>query len=127
MPAPVRIKVYGLISLTRRGYLMCLAAGLVLLVILLLLWALVMTEPLGLHQSEETTFGQVLWTFLRQNLPWILLLAALLEALEALVVLRRFRRAVAERSAGAESLCEKGDRPLEAREVSPLDPNNKGN
>jgi membrane protein implicated in regulation of membrane protease activity len=108
MPPPVRIKVYGLISLTRRGYLMFLGAGLVLLVILLLLWALVLTEPLRPDQPEEATFAQVLWTFLRENLPWILLLAALLEVLEAFIVLRRFRRAEADRSNGAERSWPKG-------------------
>jgi hypothetical protein len=46
--------------------------------------------------------GLVLWDFLRAYMPWILLLAVLLEAVEAFVVLRRFRRAEAERQADAQ-------------------------
>ena len=39
MQPPVRVKVYGLISLSKRAYLYCVAAGAVGLVAMLLVWS----------------------------------------------------------------------------------------
>jgi hypothetical protein len=81
---------------------MYLAAGGVLLVVLLLFWLLVIAPTPPPAGQEEMPGGLVLWDFLRAYMPWILLLAVLLEAVEAFVVLRRFRRAEAERQADAQ-------------------------
>jgi hypothetical protein len=105
-PPAVRIKVYGLISLTRQGYLRFLAAGGVLLVVLFVLWAVVIAR-LPLH-GEAGSVVEVLWTMLRNYMPLLLLLAALLEAIEAAIVLGRFRRAEAQRQAGAHEVNSEG-------------------
>jgi hypothetical protein len=100
MPPPVRIKVYGLISLTRRGYLVCLGLGAVLFVVLLALWALLIAPRSPAEPAEP---GEpALWALLRDGMPWVIVAAALLEGVEAYFVLRRFRRAEAEQRAGAQ-------------------------
>jgi hypothetical protein len=97
---PVRVKVYGLIALTKRGYLRCLAVGVVLMVALLLAWALFLAgPPTPAEQSGDAGFS--LWWVVREWTPWIIVAAAFLEGIEAYFVLRRFRRAEAERQAGA--------------------------
>jgi membrane protein implicated in regulation of membrane protease activity len=96
---PVKVKVYGLISLTRRGYMICLGVGVGMLVVLLLAWALFIAGP---PTPAEQAGAFTLWTLVRVYTPLILLAAALLEGIEVYFVLRRFRRAEAERLAGAQ-------------------------
>jgi hypothetical protein len=88
---PVRVKVYGLVSFTRRRYLGQLtAAGLGMLALLLLWW---WRWP-ALRGAFEQASGRLgAWArALGDNLPWVLLGAALVQVVEALVVLRTFAR-----------------------------------
>ena len=101
-PPPVRIKVYGLIPLTRRGYLLCQAGGVVLLLVLLVLWALfIAPKPMPPQLALP-------WRLVLENTPLIFLVVVLLEGVETFVVLRRFRRAEAQRPAGAHEVPSEG-------------------
>lgn len=95
MAPPIRVKVYGL-SLTRRGYLFWVAAGAVLFVFLMALWVVLFagSEPTPAETVGESPWA-LLWSFLRGWMPFLLVAAALLEALEIYVVLGRFRKAEA--------------------------------
>lgn len=99
MPEPVRIKLYGL-PLTRRGYLRFLAAGLVLAVLLLLVWAVALGGPP--RPEEEVVSGPTFVLILRRVMPWVILAALVLESIEALIVLNRFRRAEAQQHTAPE-------------------------
>lgn len=97
---PVRIRLYGILRLTRRGYLRMLACGLVLL---LALWAALVFTPLPRPTVEPglTPTGVILWLWVRDHFHWIVLAAVVAEALEAFVVLRRFAAEEARQRAGA--------------------------
>lgn len=96
-PEPVRIKLYGLLSMTRRGYLAQLITGIVLLVSLFLAWYAFW--PYRRLEPRAGGMGVTIW--LMHHLPWLLLILGLLFAVEAVIVLRRFRRAEARRSGSA--------------------------
>lgn len=95
MQPPVRVKIYGLISLTRRAYLYCVAVGVVGLVVLLVIWGLTAGPPTPAEKSGQFPLTPIyIW---RNYAPWLLAAAALLEGIEVYVVLKRFRRAETER------------------------------
>jgi hypothetical protein len=107
MPPPVRVKVYG-ISMTRRGYLVCVGIAVVLILALAVGW-LVLFWGVRPAPEERTGGGLLLlWAFFRDWLPLVLLVIAVLQVLEAFVVLRRFRRAEAEQASGAHDLTSRG-------------------
>jgi hypothetical protein len=83
--APVRVKVYGLVSLTRRAYLICQAFGLTLGLILM---------AIGIW-GPRTGVEDFFVTFLNV-LPSVSLVILAAGALETLVVLAHFRRKEAE-------------------------------
>jgi hypothetical protein len=97
MEPPIRIKLYGLVSVTKRGYLTQLALVVVLLVLLLILW---FSVPPAVDLKETPPELANSWKYqvgvrvrpLLLYLPWVVLLFALLFALEAFFVLRRFAR-----------------------------------
>jgi hypothetical protein len=97
---PVRIKLYGLFSTTRRGYVrQLLVAGLLCLALLSFRLSL---PPLPAHEEllrNQPSFRIILgfWT----HLHWIVLGLMALLAVEALVVFRRFAREEARRQAAA--------------------------
>jgi len=122
---PVRVKLYGFFSVTKRGYLTQQAIAFALLVLLLII-SLALPEPsrrsrpdkntsaqpsnLGVKPSQpgparETELpawvGPLFW--LVDNLRWIVLAAFIWFAIETCVVLRRFAQKAALRLAGAES------------------------
>lgn len=84
--APVRVKVYGLVALTRRTYLLCQMIGLALGLLLM---------TIGLWVPRED-FAGFFVTFLNL-LPAVSLVILTAGALETLVVLGQFRRKEAER------------------------------
>jgi hypothetical protein len=98
-PPPVRVKVYGLISLTRRAYLICVAVGGVGLLALLVLWALTAGTPTPAEKAGK--FPLTPFYIWRNYAPWMLAAAALLEGIEVTIVLKRFRRAEAEQQKAA--------------------------
>jgi hypothetical protein len=88
---PVRIKLYGLITVTRRGYIARLAVGLVLAVGLLAVWYWLPAPNLSPEVIEESRFLAVsVW--LLTYLPWVVFGAVALGAIEAAVVFRRLAR-----------------------------------
>jgi hypothetical protein len=97
MEPPIRIKLYGLMSVTRRGYLVQLGAMVVLLVVLLVIWWWL---PPAAGASNLPLEVQRLLTALNA-LPWVVLGIAVLVTLEAYFVLRRFAREEALRRAKA--------------------------
>ena len=95
---PVRVKLYGLIPITRRRYLTQFVVALVLSAALLLAWWLYWPTVRG---SLEASRSDVLDGVVRfWNLaPYFILGIVVLQLIEAWVVLRRFRRKEAEQSA----------------------------
>ncbi|HEX5269992.1 MAG TPA: hypothetical protein VFW33_05875, partial [Gemmataceae bacterium] len=66
---------------------------------LLLLWALTVGEPTPAEKAGQ--FPLTPYYIWRNYAPWLLAAAALLEGIEVYVVLKRFRRAEAERQNAA--------------------------
>jgi hypothetical protein len=95
---PVRVKLYGLITLTRRGYLILLGLSVIFLLILLALslWMRMQEGPWpadagAAEEARLSPMVMVARVFL-SFLPWIVLVAAILQGIEAILVLRRFAR-----------------------------------
>jgi hypothetical protein len=89
---PVRVKVYGLFSRTRRRYVIEAALGTVFGLILLIAWWLgwphlrQRLDALELPPFLQLTVAVLDWT------PWILLGAVMWKGMEVLIVLRSFAR-----------------------------------
>ena len=94
---PVRVKLYGLIPITRRRYLTQLVVALVLSSALLLAWWLYWPTVRG---SLEASRSDVLDGVVRfwNVAPYLILGIVALQLIEAWVVLRRFRRKEAEQA-----------------------------
>jgi len=90
---PVRIKLYGLVSMTRRGYLIQLTIGLALLAALAGLATYMPPLPNLAEEGKPQTLYVTVSLWVLRHLPWIVLTVAVLFALEAVIVLRRFARA----------------------------------
>ncbi len=93
--APVRVKIYGLLSVTKRGYLILLSIGLALLLGLLTV-RFVLPLP---TVAADATVGVALLAWSLANLHWIILAALFLEGMEAMYILRCFQREEALRRA----------------------------
>jgi hypothetical protein len=96
MEPPIRIKLYGLVSVTRRGYLVQLVLAGILLVALVVMW-LYFRAKLDPSISEGVRRMREWFDYL----PWVVLVIALLYVIEATLVLRRFAREEAKRRAQA--------------------------
>lgn len=92
---PVRVKLYGFLPITRGRYLAQVALGCALGVVLLVVWWL--RWP-ALREQMLALGSQDMGRFLAfgEALPRIVLAVLGLQALEALIVLRRFARCQAE-------------------------------
>jgi hypothetical protein len=95
---PVRIKLYGLFAVTRRGYLIQLALAGVLLCVLGSFQFILPPMPTPPEGMEYRPGAGLVVGMVNHSL-WIALLLAALFGLEAFVVLRRFRREEAARRA----------------------------
>ena len=95
---PVRVKLYGLIPITRRRYLTQFVVALVLSAALLLAWWLYWPAVRG---SLEASRSDVLDGVVRfwNVAPYFILGIVALQLIEAWVVLGRFRRKESERPA----------------------------
>jgi hypothetical protein len=91
MSKPIRIKLYGFLWLTKRGYLLLMSVGLALLIGLLIAW-LVIPVPADLPREApaKTLMWFNVWKLIWTLLPWIALGGAVLEGIESYLVLRRF-------------------------------------
>ncbi len=99
MQPPVRIKLYGLISLTQRAYLRCVAIGAGGLLVLLIVWFLTQSPETPLEKAAK--YPLTPWYLWRNWAPWLIVVGFLLGGLEAFIVLRRFRQAEAEQQRAA--------------------------
>ena len=91
MPPPVRVKLYGCLTLTRRTYLILLGLGVALAAALVVVW---LVTP-AVQVPQEALPGSRIWFWVWNYwtyLPWIVLAALLVSALEAYLVLRKFAR-----------------------------------
>jgi hypothetical protein len=95
MQPPVRLKLYGVISLTKRGYLTWCVIGAVGLLVLLIAWYVSLTPETPLEKAGQSPFHP--WYLWRQYAPLLIGVGLVLGILEAVIVLRRFGRAEAER------------------------------
>ena len=94
---PVRVKVYGVMSMTRRGYLMQLCIAIVFAAILLILWSLRWPKVKeSLEAGQPSPVMQKVIAFW-DRAPWVLSIICVLLAVEAWFVLRRFAQKEAER------------------------------
>jgi hypothetical protein len=96
-PAPVRVKLYGLFWLTRRGYYVLLGLEVLLLVVVLLIWAQMAPARMEEDAGPVLRFRAWFWN----NVPWFVLAAVLLETIEIWFVLQKFAREEAARRARA--------------------------
>jgi hypothetical protein len=98
---PVRVKVYGLFWQTRRRYVLQSIFGLGYGVALWILWLYLwpgMRQQLTRWDIELPTYMIVTVAVLNE-LPWILLAAAVIKLFEMWIVLRRFTQKEAEQLA----------------------------
>jgi hypothetical protein len=105
MQAPVRIKLYRLITVTKRGYFTRVAIGAVGLLVLLIVWAVTVGQPTAAEKEGRlpnlpwyASLPLYVW---RNWAPWIIAGGYLFGLLEALYVLQRFRRAEAGQAGAA--------------------------
>jgi hypothetical protein len=87
---PVRVKVYGLLSLTKRTYLVLQGIGLLFVVVLMILTVVLPRPKVAPGAQPSPWITVVVW--LLDNFLWIGLLTLFLEAIETVVVLGRFAR-----------------------------------
>jgi hypothetical protein len=88
---PVRVRLYGLVSITRRRYLMQLAFWPVLVPLLLAAWWYRWPAARAILADSESESAAPLIAF-GDAFPWVVLGAALLQGIEAFFVLRAFAR-----------------------------------
>jgi hypothetical protein len=91
---PVRIKMYGLFSLTKQRYLSQAIAGVLGAVVILVGWYFIwppMRDRLARPDLPPSSFREMIVAILG-NVPWILLAALAYKAMEVYIVLRIFGR-----------------------------------
>jgi hypothetical protein len=92
MEPPIRIKLYGLVSVTKRGYVYQLVFAGIMLVALLVMWFYFRQK---LNPEISPSIAQLRGVL--DYLPWAVLAIALLYVLEATIVFRRFAAEEAKR------------------------------
>jgi hypothetical protein len=120
---PVRVRLYGLVSLTRRHYLMQLAVVVVLAAGLLALWWFRWPDVRkALRAAQSPVMDKAIVFF--DAAPWVVGAVAVLQAVEAFFVLRAFRRKEAEKKLTAEvrGVAEKETAAPEVRPAGPEGP-----
>jgi hypothetical protein len=86
---PVRIKLYGLFSITRRGYYVLLTTCGTLLGASVIWWALARQKDLS---QDGVPARLTAWTWAWDNFPLLVLIGVLVALLEVVMVLRKFSR-----------------------------------
>jgi len=98
-PSRVKVKVYGLVSLTKRAYLTIQITGAVIGLVAITL-ALLWPRPKAVPGHPLPPFVSGVHLFL-DLFPWIGLLVLILVALETHIVLGKFRREEERQSQGS--------------------------
>ena len=91
---PVRVKVYGLFSLTKRRYLAQAVSGVVFAVLIFAGWWFgwpPLRDRLTRAEAPASAFRDLLVAVL-DNVPWILLAVLAYKGIEVFFVLRAFAR-----------------------------------
>jgi hypothetical protein len=99
---PIRVKVYGLFSQTRRRYILQSIFGLGYGVALLILWWKLwpgLRETLTRRPDVQLPTHMIVTVAVLNEVPWILLIVAVIKAFEMWIVLRRFAQKEAEQLA----------------------------
>jgi hypothetical protein len=94
MEPPIRIKLYGLFSVTRRGYIAQLVIAGVLLVGWVGMWLYLRRAT---NPADDPAVARIRQVF--DWIPWLALAVAILYVIEAYFVFRRFAREQARRRA----------------------------
>jgi hypothetical protein len=94
MEPPIRIRLYGFMTVTRRGYITQLVLAAVMLAGLIVMWVYFRRD---IDPSFSPAVARIRVIF--DYLPWVVLVIAVLYVIEATVVLRRFAREEARRRA----------------------------
>ena len=94
MEPPIRIKLYGLVSVTKRSYITQLVLAGVLLAGLIGMWLYLRAR---INPAISPAVAQVREVF--DYIPWVALAIAVLYVIEATIVLRRFAHEEARRRA----------------------------
>lgn len=98
---PVRIKLYGLFWITKRGYVMQLIVGAIMAASLLGFWICLRMPGRPLFPPKKApSFWEALGPWLLDNLHLIVLAMIVLYGIEALMVFRRFAQSEAEQRKG---------------------------
>jgi hypothetical protein len=98
---PVRIKLYGLFTRTRRAYILQSMVELLYAAGLLLIWWLKwpsFREHMTHQEMDHPTYILVILAVLNE-VPWILLLAVTIKIVEMWIILRRFAEKQAQQLA----------------------------
>jgi hypothetical protein len=119
---PVWIDYWGLIPMTRRGYLIALAVAAIVAATLLFLLALLGTlPPLRTLWQEVPVPAQPFWQYwFYNNLYRIMVLCLIAQALDTLVVLRRFVKKEAQQRAEEAAAIQSAAQTEKANAQSPL-------
>ncbi len=107
---PVRVKIYGLTSMTRRGYLTQLAVAAVIVVGILGFWWFRWPEVRPDPANVRVPILQRAIDFW-DHAPWVAGVVAVLLMIEAWIVLRRFACKEAERAAQQAAKPQTSDTP----------------
>ena len=98
---PVWIKYWGLIPMTRRGYLVTLTMAAAVAAILVTYWALTRPfPPLRTLWEPDLVMAQFSWRgWLYNYFWWILIIALFAQVIDTMLVLRKFAQKEAEERA----------------------------
>jgi hypothetical protein len=118
---PVWIKYYGLIPMTRTGYLIALnaAAGIVLLIVLMAALAGLLPPVDTMWSAQHHRPGRDVGAWFYNYLYWILVVCLVAQGIDTLCTLRVFARKEAEQRAERARLEEEWARLGEERRVEP--------
>ena len=92
MEPPIRIKLYGIFSVTRRGYVAQLVIAALLLIGWVGMWLYLRRNT---NPADDPAVARIRQFF--DWIPWLALAIAILYAIEAYFVFRRFAREEARR------------------------------
>ena len=95
---PVRIKYYGLIPMTKRGYLIALGlSALVAVAVVIVALSLGLLPPLDTMWSKEHHLRRSgIWPLFHNYMWWIIVACLVAQAVDTCLTLRAFRKKEAE-------------------------------
>jgi len=107
---PIKVKVYGLLPMSKSGYLTVQAVGLVVLLALVFVLFFYVRRPV-IPRADQVSLTVRLSIWLVDVLPWLVLGVVPLEGLETWLVLKKFAREEAKQRALAGDIDDKTTLP----------------